>query len=124
MKSRIHVENDKSYELSSIFSNVLGIKPEGLRKYQGVVIDGQQTEWSSTLDITPEGIEIPQGKWENEKEVIDILWERIEWFLLKVMSREYEELPGTILTNLIGREFEERDGTWYEPNMTQNVEGG
>ena len=48
----------------------------------------------------------------------------MEWFLLKVMSGEYEELPGTILTNILAREFEERDGTWNEPNMTQHTEGG
>ena len=43
---------------------------------------------------------------------------------MKVMPREYEELPGTILTNILAREFEERDGTWYEPIMTQHTEGG
>jgi hypothetical protein len=100
-ESRSHVENDKAYELASNFSNVLGIKQEGLRKYQGAVVDGKQTEWSSTLDILPEGIDTPQGKWENEQDVVDSLWERMEWFLLKVMPREYEELPGTILTNLL-----------------------
>jgi hypothetical protein len=41
-ESRSHVENDKVYELGINFSNVLGIKPEGLRKYQGAVIDGKQ----------------------------------------------------------------------------------
>ena len=44
--------------------------------------------------------------------------------MLKVMPREYEELPGTILTNILAREFEERDGTWNEPNMAQDTEGG
>ncbi len=34
--------------------------------------------------------------------------------MLKVMPREYDGLPSTILTNLSAREFEERDGTWYE----------
>ena len=121
-ESRSHVENDKAYELASNFSNVLGLKPEGLRKYQGAVIDGKQTEWSSTLDSIPEGIDIP--KWENEQDVIDNLWKRMEWFLLKVMPTEYEELPGTILTNLLAREFEERDGTWCEPNMAQHADGG
>ena len=43
-ESRSHVENDKAYERASNFSNVLGRRPEGLRKYQGAVIDGQQTE--------------------------------------------------------------------------------
>jgi hypothetical protein len=43
-ESRSHVENDKTYEIASNFSNVLGIKQEGLRKYQGTVIDGKQTE--------------------------------------------------------------------------------
>jgi hypothetical protein len=52
------------------------------------------------------------------------LYERIEWFLLEVMPREYEELPGTILTNILAREFEERDGTWNEPNMAQDAKGG
>jgi hypothetical protein len=46
------------------------------------------------------------------------------WFLLKVMKKEYEELPGTILTNLLVREFEEGDGSWYEPNMAQHEERG
>jgi hypothetical protein len=73
---------------------------------------------------TVQGIDIPEGKWENEQDVIDRLWERMEWFLLKVMPREYEELPDTILTILLGGEFEERDGTWYEPNMAQDAEGG
>ena len=123
-ESRSHVENDKAYERASNFSNVLGRRPEGLRKYQGAVIDGQQTEWPSTLDVTPEGIDIPEGKWDNEQEVIDSLWERMEWFLLKVMPREYEELPGTILKNLLARKFEERDGTWDEPNMAQHAQGG
>jgi len=39
-------------------------------------------------------------------------------------TRDYEELPGTILTNLLAREFEERDGSWYEPNMAQHADGG
>ena len=43
-ESRGHVENDKSYERASNFNNILGMKPEGLRKNQGSVIDGQQTE--------------------------------------------------------------------------------
>ena len=78
----------------------------------------------STLDITPEGIDRPDGKWENEQEVIDSLWERMEWFLLEVMPRNCEELPGTILTSLLAREFEKGDGSWYEPNMAQHEEGG
>jgi hypothetical protein len=36
------------------------------------------SRWPSTSDIIPEGIDIPQGKWENEQDVIDILWERME----------------------------------------------
>ena len=43
-ESRSHVENDKAYERASNFSNVVGIKQEGLRKYQGAVVDGKQTE--------------------------------------------------------------------------------
>ena len=31
-ESRRHVENDKAYEKASNFGNVLGKKPEGLRK--------------------------------------------------------------------------------------------
>ena len=123
-ESRAHVENDKAYELASGFSSVLGMKPEGMRKYRGAIIDGQQTEWVSTLDIIPEGIDRPEGKWENEQEVIDSLWERMEWFLLKVMPKNYEELPGTILKNLLARDFEKGDGSWYEPNMAQHEEGG
>ena len=49
---------------------------------------------------------------------------RTEWFLLKVIPQEYEEFPGTILTNLLVREFEKEDGNWYEPNMVQHEEGG
>jgi hypothetical protein len=113
-ESRVHVENDKAYELANNFGGVLGVKPEGTRKYEGAIVGGRQTEWPSTLDIRPEGIEIPERKRENEQEVIDSLWERMEWFLLKVMPREYDGLPSTILTNLSAREFEERDGTWYE----------
>ncbi len=48
----------------------------------------------------------------------------MEWFFLKVIPKEYEELPGTILTNLLVREFEKGDGSWYESNMTQYKEGG
>jgi hypothetical protein len=48
----------------------------------------------------------------------------MEWFMLKVMPKEYEELPGTILTNILARGFEQRDGTWYEPYMAQQPEGG
>ena len=51
----------KAYELASNFGNVLGAKPGGIRKYQGAIIDGQQAEWLSTLDITPEGIDRPEG---------------------------------------------------------------
>ncbi len=39
-------------------------------------------------------------------------------------TRDYEELPGTILTNSLAREFEERNGSWYEPNMAQHADGG
>jgi hypothetical protein len=99
-ESRAHVEDDKAYELASGFGSILGMRPEGMRKYQGAIVDGQQTEWSSTLDSIPEGIDKQEGKWENEQEVIDRLWERMEWFFLKVMPKKYEELPSTILTNL------------------------
>ena len=122
-ESRSHAENGKAYELASIFSNVLGAKPEIVRQHQAARINGQHTAWPSILDITPEGIDRPEGKWGNEQEVIDSLWERMEWSLLKVMPKEYEELPGTILTNLLAREFE-GDGSWYEPNMAQHEEGG
>ena len=41
------------------------------------------------------------------------------------MPEKYEELPGTILCNILARGFEQRgDGTWDEPNMAQNTEGG
>ncbi len=56
--------------------------------------------------------------------MIESLWQRLEWFLLKVIPKEYEELPGTILTNLLAREFEKGDSSWYEPNMAQHEEGG
>ena len=123
-ESRAHVENDKAYEIASGFGSVLGMKPEGMRKYQGAIIDGQQTECASTLDSIPEGIDGSEGKWENEQKVIDSLWEKMEWFLLKVMPKKYEELPSTNLTNLLAREFEKGDGSWYEPNMEQHKEGG
>ena len=54
--------------------------------------------------------------------MMDTLWARIRWFLLEVMTKEYEELRGTILTNLLVREFETGDRSWYEPNMTQHEE--
>ena len=60
-------------------------------------------EFSPIPDSQVEGTDIPEGKWENEQEVIDSLWERMEWFLLKVMQR---------------------DGTWDEPNMAQHAQGG
>ena len=123
-ESRSHVENDKAYEKASNCGNILGRKPEGLRKHQGATLDGEQREWPSTLDITPEGIENPEGKWEDKKQVIESLWERMEFFMLKVMKREYEVLPGTILRNILAREFEEKDGTWDKPNMAQHIEGG
>jgi len=72
----------------------------------------------------PKGIENPEGKWENEEQVKESLWERMERFMLRVIPREYEELPGTILKNILGRDFEKRDGTWDEPNMAQHIEGG
>jgi hypothetical protein len=124
-ESRGHVENDKAYEKASNFGNVLGKKPEGSRKYQGAILDGKQKEWPSTLDSIPENVAEPKGLWKNEEEVIESLWERMEWFLLRVMPQEYEELPGTILCNILARGFEQRgDGTWDEPNMAQNTEGG
>jgi len=43
-ESRNHVENDKAYEKASNFGNILGKKPEGLRKYQGAILDGKQKE--------------------------------------------------------------------------------
>jgi hypothetical protein len=43
-ESRSHVENDKAYEKASNFGNILGRKPEGLRKYQGATLDGKQKE--------------------------------------------------------------------------------
>ena len=79
---------------------VLHLLPMALTCFLEKDTDGQQTEWSSTLDSIPEGIDKPEGKWENEQEVIDRLWERMEWFFLKVMQKKYEELPSTILTNL------------------------
>jgi hypothetical protein len=41
-----------------------------------------------------------------------------------IIPKQYEELPGTILTNLLAKEFEKGDGSWYEPNMAQHEEGG
>ena len=46
------------------------------------MIDGQQTQWSSTLDIIPEGVDKPEGEWDKKQHVIDSIWERMEWFLL------------------------------------------
>ena len=43
-ESRAHVENDNAYELATNFSNILGAKPEGVRKYQGAIVNGQQAE--------------------------------------------------------------------------------
>ena len=124
-ESRGHVENDKAYEKASNFGNVLGKKPEGLRKYQGAILDGKQKEWPSTLDSIPENVAKPEGRWESVQEVVENLWERMEWFLLRVMPEEYEELPGTILCNILARGFEQRgDGPWDEPNMAQQPEGG
>ncbi len=60
-------------------------------------------EFSPIPDSQVEGIDILEGKWENEQEVIDSLWERMEWFLLKVTPREFEELPGTILKSISKR---------------------
>ncbi len=54
-ESRSHVENDKAYELSSNFSNVLGIKPEGLRKYQGTVNKVSYRSMGTTGDPVPSG---------------------------------------------------------------------
>ncbi len=44
--------------------------------------------------------------------------------MLKVIPKKYEELTSTIPTNLLTREFEKGDGSWYEPNMSQHKEGG
>ena len=43
-ETRTHVENDQVYELGSNFGNVLGVKEDGIRKYQGGTIDDQQVE--------------------------------------------------------------------------------
>jgi hypothetical protein len=76
----------------------------------------------STSDICPDGIDRSEGKWGNAQEVMDTLWERIRWFLLEVMTTEYEELRGTILPNLLDREFETGDRSWYDPKLTQYEE--
>jgi hypothetical protein len=39
-----------------------------------------------------DGIDRSEGKWGNAQEVMDTLWEWIRWFLLEVMTKEYEEL--------------------------------
>jgi hypothetical protein len=43
-ESRAHAENDNAYELATNFSNILGAKSEGVRKYQGAIVNGQQAE--------------------------------------------------------------------------------
>jgi hypothetical protein len=86
---------------------------------------GKLKEWTSTLDNIPDNVAEPKGRWENAGEVIESLWERMEWFLLRVIPEKYEELPGTILCNILARGFEQRgDGAWDEPDMAQQPEGG
>ena len=39
---------------------------------------------------------------------------------MKVMPRNYEELPGTILTNSLAREFEKGNLTWQSMKREGN----
>jgi hypothetical protein len=77
----------------------------------------KETTRESTLSILPVGVENPKGLWSNEREVIDSLYERMEYFVCAIHKGE---LPTSILANLSGREFEYYDkGTFANPRMTQ-----
>ena len=56
-EGRSHVDKDKAYKLASSFGDVLDFKQGRVEKYQGEVIDGHQTQWSSTFDMIPEGVD-------------------------------------------------------------------
>ncbi len=88
-----------------------------------------RTVTSMTVKIRMNLIKSRSGKpmtqaqtWEIDKG-LRIGSHKMRWFLLKVIPRVYEELQGTILKNSLAREFEERDETWDEQNMTQHIEG-
>jgi hypothetical protein len=70
--------------------------------------------YSKNLSV---GVEKPNGLWSNEREVINNLFERMEYFLFVIHKGN---LPTSIFSNLLVREYEDYDeGTSTNPRMTQ-----
>ena len=109
-EAREHITKDKAYEKAISFGEKIGIR----KTYAG---GNKDTTWESTLSILPVGVENPNGLWRNEREVIDSLYERMEYFLCVIHKGK---LPTSILANLLAREYEDYyEGTFANPRMAQ-----
>ena len=73
-ETREHITKDKTYEKAISFGEKIGIR----KTYEG---GNKDTTWESTLSILPVGVENPNDLWINEREVIDSLFESMEYFL-------------------------------------------
>ena len=73
-EAREHITKDKACEKALSFGEKLGIR----KTYEG---GNKDTTWESTLSILPIGVGNPNGLWNNEREVMDNLYGRMEYFL-------------------------------------------
>ena len=109
-EAREHITKDKAYGKASAFGEKIGIR----KTYEG---GNEDTTWESTLSVLPVGVDNPNGLWSNEREVIDSLYERMEYFLCVTHKGK---LPTSILANLLAREYEDYDkGTVACPRLAQ-----
>ena len=109
-EAREHITKDKAYGNASAFGEKIGIR----KTYEG---GNEDTTWESTLSVLPVGVDNPNGMWSNEREVIDSLYERMEYFLCVTHKGK---LPTSILANLLAREYEDYDkGTVACPRLAQ-----
>ena len=112
-EAREHITKDKAYEKAISFGEKIGIS----KTYEG---GNKDTTWESTLSILPVGVENPNGLWSNEREVIDSIYERMEYFLCVVHEGK---LPTSILANLLAREYEDYyEGTFANLEWHRNQE--
>ena len=109
-EAREHITKDKANEKALFFREKLGIS----KTYEG---GNKDTTWQSTLSILPVEVENPNGLWSDKREVINSLYERMEYFLCVIHKGK---LPTSILANLLARGYEDYDkGTFTNPRMAQ-----
>ncbi len=84
-----------SLDVSTDFSGVIGVslksQLQSIRE-QWEMVNTRNDIHFRHLSRWYDGIDRSEGKWGNAQEVMDTLWEWIRWFLLEVMTKEYEEL--------------------------------